>query len=164
MIWLIEPFAGTFALTRALLGGVDHLDRPKWPAPGSYMGAKNALAAPILRLAGLSPGQGVHRVTLGDGSTIGKILPTLLQDGSVGEVLRGWEGEDPRALWFRLRNEGRPNDPVPYAASWLWLQARAASGVPVWWSTPSALVKLHRKGTGEEAAYERSVSLYDGQK
>ncbi len=156
--WFIEPFAGTFALTRALLGGVDHLARPRIPAPVAYMGAKNLLAAPILRLLGLCPGDGADRVALNDGSTIGRILPTLLhhqEHKRVGAILRGWEGEDPRGLWFRLRDEGPSEDPAYYAASWLWLQARAASGVPVWWSN-SGLVKQHRKGEGEERAYERA--------
>lgn len=47
-----------------------------------------------------------------------------------------------------------PDDPLLFAPSWLWLQARAASGVPVWWAEGDKLLKPRPDGsTGQ--AYER---------
>jgi len=66
------------------------------------------------------------------------VWPVLFDSaGAVGvaEVLRSWREEDPRELWFRLRDEGPKEEPAEAVAQWLWLQARAGSGVPVFWSS-----------------------------
>lgn len=101
----------------------------------SWMGGKRRMAHRIMELLGLDPGTGVPAI-LGDLSWWGWVWPLLLDPEAgplVAAWLRGWQGEDPRALWFRLRDAGPPADPVERAAGLLWLQARAASGVPVWW-------------------------------
>jgi hypothetical protein len=100
------------------------------------MGGKRRLASDIHALLDVRPGV---LLLLGDASWWGWVWPVVLDAGSgprVSEVLRGWRNEDPRALWFRLRDMGpvdRTADPAGAAAQLLWLQARAASGVPVWW-------------------------------
>lgn len=157
-MWFIELFAGTSALSRVLIGGMAG-NRPRIESPVGYMGAKNDLAADILRRAELRPGQGADRLIWNDASTIGHVTRTVLgPDGSlVADILASWEGSDPRALWFVLRDQGPPKDPVAFAASWLWLQARAASGVPVWWDcTPSAgqLVSFNGDGNGPYPAWQ----------
>lgn len=101
----------------------------------SWMGGKRRMAHRIMELLGLDPGTGVPAI-LGDLSWWGWVWPLLLDPETgplVAAWLRLWQGEDPRALWFRLRDAGPPADPVERAAGLLWLQARAASGVPVWW-------------------------------
>lgn len=110
----------------------------------SWMGGKRKLAPRILDRLGVEPGRMLlgRRVgspppcLLGDASWWGWVWPVVLDPVTgprVSEVLRGWRGEDPRALWFRLRDLGPLQDPAEAAAQLLWLQARAASGVPVWW-------------------------------
>lgn len=104
--------------------------------PVSWMGGKRRLARALLALLDLRPGCRLPLI-LGDSSWWGWVWPTVLDAETgprVSEILRGWRGEDPRALWFRLRDMG----PITYdvagaTAQLLWLQARAASGVPVWW-------------------------------
>lgn len=124
----VDPFLGA--------GGTWlHLLDPALTPPVSWMGGKRRLAPRLLELLDLHPGQRVQSI-LGDASWWGWVWPLCL-DPVTGPVvcrwLRSWRGEEPRALWFRLRDAGPPADPVERAAGLLWLQARAASGVPVWW-------------------------------
>ena len=159
MTWFIELFAGTSALSRVLIGGMAG-NRPRIESPVGYMGAKNDLAPFILHKAGLRPGDGAWKITLNDFSTIGNVTRTLLgaEGQRVADTLRAWKDEDPRALWFRLRDEGPPQESATFAASWLWLQARAASGVPVWWNAePSAdLVSFNGDGNGPYRAWQKA--------
>jgi len=107
----------------------------------SWMGGKRRLARDILALLGLRPGHPIPAL-LGDASWWGWVWPTVLDADTgprVSEVLRSWRGEDPRALWFRLRDLGPIEDRAGAAAQMLWLQARAASGVPVWWEAENAV-------------------------
>jgi hypothetical protein len=124
----VEPFLGAGATWLALLD-------PGLVPLVSWMGGKRRFAADILSLLDLRPGRPVPAV-LGDASWWGWVWPVVLDSETgpkVSAVLRSWRGEDPRALWFRLRDDGPYTDPSEAAAQLLWLQARAASGVPVWW-------------------------------
>lgn len=156
----IEPFAGTLALSRCLLSGQGSSRSPRLESPVAYMGAKNEIGANILRAIGLRPGTGADRWLWNDLSTIGLAWTVILgPDGArVADVLRGWEGEDARALWFRLRDAGPSSDPAAYVAQWLWLQARAASGVPVWWAGGAA--DLVSKGDQPYAAGQKDPSYH----
>lgn len=135
----------------------------------SWMGGKRRMAHRIMELLGLDPGTGVPAI-LGDLSWWGWVW-TLLLDPEAGPLvaawLRGWQGEDPRALWFRLRDAGPPADPVERAAGLLWLQARAASGVPVWWEgdpggwweqeeAPGELVSMNGDGNAPYRAWQKT--------
>lgn len=153
MTWFIELFAGTGAVSRVLIGGMVG-NRPRIESPVGYMGAKNDLAPFILHKAGLCPGAGAWKITLNDASTIGAVTRTLLgsEGQRVADTLRAWKDEDPSALWFQLRDAGPPQDPAAFAASWLWLQARAASGVPVWWN--GSLVSMDGHGRGPYSAWQ----------
>lgn len=157
MTWFIELFAGTSALSRVLIGGMAG-NRPRIESPVGYMGAKNDLGALILHKAQLRPGSGAWKITLSDASTIGGVTRIVLgpEGQRVADTLREWRGEDPRALWDRLREEGPPEDPARFAASWLWLQARAASGVPVWWRGIE-LVSFNGDGNGPYRAWQKSA-------
>lgn len=137
----VEPFLGAGAVWLRLLG-------EDLVPPVSWMGGKRRLAWQILELLGLKAGRPVPAV-LGDASWWGWVWPVLLdevQGPAVSEILRSWRGEDPRELWFRLRDEGPAQDVRERAAGLLWLQARAASGVPVWWEEEMA-VKWDRTRT-----------------
>lgn len=118
-----------------------HLLSPDLVPPVSWMGGKRRLAREILALLDLHPGRPVPCI-LGDASWWGWVWPTCLDPVTGPEVstmLRFWRGHDPRALWFWLRDVGPMPSRVEAAAQLLWLQARAASGVPVWWDGTEVL-------------------------
>lgn len=128
---LVDAFAGAGGFWLASVGA-------NLTPPVSWMGGKRRLAADLLTLLGLHRGCRVP-LLLGDSSWWGWVWPHVL-DAEIGPrvsaILRGWRGEDPRALWFRLRDMGPVIDDVAEAAAQLlWLQGRAASGVPVWWES-----------------------------
>lgn len=104
--------------------------------PVSWMGGKRRHAGAILAAMGLRPRQPVESILLADAMAWGWVWPLLLDPETchqVSAVLRSWEPEGPRELWERLTAEPLPASPIEGAATWLWVQARAASGVPVWW-------------------------------
>lgn len=110
---------------------------PALTPPVSWMGGKRDLAHHALDLLGLVAGANGPAV-LGDLSWWGWLWPVVLdavEGPRVSACLRSWSGQDARALWSGLRDMGPIVDDVAAAAAqMLWLQARAASGVPVWWS------------------------------
>lgn len=143
----VSPFLGAGADWLALL----HEDLVPLV---SWMGGKRRLAGAILSLLGLSPGRPIPAV-LGDASWWGWVWPLCLSAETgplISERLRSWRGEDPRALWFRLRDAGPVGEPWEQAAALLWLQARAASGVPVWWK--GHLVSMDGHGRGPYPAWQ----------
>lgn len=123
----VELFAGTAAVSLRLLG----CDQP----PCGYMGSKRRLAPDILHAFGLRTGQGAEAIVLCDAGPWGHVWEVLAGGGSadVAAVLDGWASEDPVALWRRLAEAQPPEGAAEHAAAFLWLQARAASTVPVWW-------------------------------
>ena len=90
------------------------------------MGAKTGYADVILRCMGLRPGQGSAdgtRYVWCEPDAGVRLLLHSYRDRAVSlaaaEIIRGWAGEDPRALWERLRAEGParcpPVDPAEVA-------------------------------------------------
>lgn len=125
----VEPFAGAAACTLRLVGGRGLLP------PVAWMGGKRRLARAILDAMG-APAGPPARVLLADAGPWGWVWPLLLEPGAaakVATVLRAWSGEHPRDLWQRLAASPPAEDVHERAAQWLWLQARSASGVPIWW-------------------------------
>lgn len=125
----VEPFAGGAACSLRLVGGRDLVP------PVSWMGGKRRLARVILDAMGV-PDSPPSRVLLADAGPWGWVWPLLLAPTSAAEVarvLRSWAGEHPRDLWRRLVAQPPAEDLHERAAQWLWLQARSASGVPIWW-------------------------------
>lgn len=144
----VDPFLGAGGVWLSLLGA--HL-----VPPVSWMGGKRRLAPRLLELLDLHPGQREPMV-LGDASWWGWVWPLCLDPVTGPQVcawLRAWRGEEPRALWFRLRDAGPPADLVERAAGLLWLQARAASGVPVWWEGDE-IVSVDGHGRGPYRAWQ----------
>lgn len=124
----VEPFAGAAAVALRLVGGSD------LTPPVAWMGGKRRYARVIADAMGVPEGRPV-RVVLCDAGPWGWVWPLLLDPEkakSVCEWLRSWADEHPRALWERLAAVP-PSKHLDYrAAQWLWLQARSASGVPIW--------------------------------
>ncbi len=126
----VDPFLGAGAVWL-------HLLDPSLVPLVSWMGGKRKFARDILALLDLHPRDRAACV-LGDASWWGWVWPVVLDPVTGPEVatlLRFWRerGDDPRALWFNLRGYGPLPSRAEAAAQLLWLQARAASGVPVWW-------------------------------
>lgn len=126
----VELCAGAGACTLRLLGGPDLVP------PVAWMGGKRRYAADIL---GALDCWKADRIVLVDAGPWGWIWPLIFDErraAQIGATLRGWEATadfDPRALWGRLKDKPPLAHPAERAAQWLWLQARSASGVPVFW-------------------------------
>jgi hypothetical protein len=101
----MELCAGTAALSVRLVGGKDA--KP----PVSRMGAKTGYADVILSVLGLYPGLGAESFVWCEpddgvrGLLMAYCQPTVLREAAA--ILRGWKDEEPRALWKRLRAEGK---------------------------------------------------------
>jgi hypothetical protein len=123
-----ELFAGSAALSLALIGG------PGVRPPVAYMGGKRRYAPRLLGLLGLHSGQGADALLLCDAGPWGWAWQALLDPEScraVAATLRGWRGEDPRALWERLAAEPPPVGLVERTATGLFLQARNHGSKPI---------------------------------
>jgi hypothetical protein len=105
---LVELCAGTAALSLRL-----HRDGARPPV--SRMGSKAGYADAILRVLGLVPGQRADRYLWCEPDPGVRLLLEAYRDGALAKaaaaIIRSWAGEDPRALWERLRAEGPPRLP-----------------------------------------------------
>jgi hypothetical protein len=129
IVW-VELCCGAAATTLRLIGG------PHLQPVVSYMGGKRRQASDILAAMGLEPRQRIRQVVLADAGPWGWVWPVLLDpelSGQVAEVLEGWADKDARELWADLASKDPAVDLTERTAGWLWLQARSASGVPLWW-------------------------------
>ena len=101
----VELCAGTAALSL-------RLEHPRARPPVSRMGAKTGYADVILRCMGLRPGQGADRYLWCEPDAGVRLLLHAYRDRELAtaaaDIIRGWQDEDPRALWERLRAEGPP--------------------------------------------------------
>ena len=99
----VELCAGTAALSL-------RLEHPRARPPVSRMGAKTGYADVILRCMGLRPGQGADRYLWCEPDAGVRLLLHAYRDRELAtaaaDIIRGWQDEDPRALWERLRAEG----------------------------------------------------------
>jgi hypothetical protein len=112
----VELCCGSAAVTLRLLGG------PNARPPISYMGSKRGYAAAILAVLGLRSGQGADACVLveaGPWARAWRLLTTPEGCKAVAAVIRGWVGEDARALWERLRAEPVPEGEAEAVGAWL---------------------------------------------
>ena len=116
----IELCAGTAAMSL-------RLHRARARPPVSRMGAKTGYADVLLGLMGLAPGQGARdgtRYLWCEPDPGVRLLLEAYRDAGLAraaaDIIRGWAGEDPRALWERLRAEGPPRGlPADLCLRWL---------------------------------------------
>jgi len=112
----VELCAGSAAVTLRLIGG------PNARPPISYMGSKRGLAHAIGAVLGLRSGQGADAVVLveaGPWAKAWRLLTTPEGCRAVADVIRGWVGEDARALWDRLRAEPVPDGEAEAVGAWM---------------------------------------------
>lgn len=159
-VHLVELFAGTASLSLYAMGRCDPLT--------GYMGSKRKLAPRLCELLGLET-ERPERVTLVDAGPWGFVWSVLRQDEArraVAALLRSWSEEDPHELWERLvRVEPRADDPVWNVAQYLWLQARSAGTIPIWfneerarWESPTGARTETGHQRGGMAADKRQVN------
>lgn len=119
----VELCAGTAALSLAHFAKGDPLKSRKGAykqvkPPVSRMGSKAGYAEAILDVLGLEPGEGrevgTHYIWCEPDPGC-RLLLEAYRDAALAkaaaDIIRGWAGEDPRALWERLRAEGPPRLP-----------------------------------------------------
>ena len=119
-----ELCAGTAALSLALQGGA------RCRPPVSRPGAKTGYSEAILGAAGLYRGQGAESYLFcepepGPRSVLA-CYPDPAKLREVEAVIRGWIGEDPRALWGRLREAMKGRELT--CPEWIIKQAWGATG------------------------------------
>jgi hypothetical protein len=104
----VELCAGTAAVSLRL-----HRDGAKPPV--SRMGSKSGFASVVLRVLGLIPGQRAAAYLWCEPDPGVRLLLEAYRSATLAReaaaIIRGWAGEDPRALWERLRAEGPPRLP-----------------------------------------------------
>lgn len=125
---LVELCAGTAAVSLWALGRCAPLT--------GYMGSKRRWADDLVAMLDADR---PARVVLVDAGPWGETWKTLRDADARREVAAlfdRWEasGERPNALWSRLVAVPPYEDPVDRAAQYLWLQARSAGTIPMWWS------------------------------
>jgi len=107
----VELCAGTAAVSL-------RLHHPRARPPVSRMGAKTGYADVILRCLGLYPGQGAAdgtRFLWCEPDPGVRLLLHAYRDRALAlaaaDIIRSWKDEEPRALWERLRAEGKAKCP-----------------------------------------------------
>lgn len=97
--------AGLAALSLSLQGGMDVR------SPLSRPGIKTAYRQPIYDSIGLEAGMGAQAYWWADADEdIARMIacyPHVHVLREIATIIRGWQAEDPRALWTRLRDERR---------------------------------------------------------
>ena len=112
----VELCAGTAAVSLRLA-------RAKAKPPVSRMGAKTGYADAILYHLHLHPGQGAERFVWCEPDDGARLLlgaytdPELCREAAA--ILRSWAGEEPRALWDRLKAEAFGGGARGVARMWL---------------------------------------------
>lgn len=151
MSTLVELCAGTAAVALRCLAG------PMKVAPlTGYMGGKRRWAPYLADVLGFGRRR-PDRVVLVDGGPWGDVW-TVLRDEegreATAQTLDRWQAtwDDPHQLWAHLVDVAPPPDrPAWRVAQYLWLQARSAGCIPIWWSpererweSPSGSRQNHR--------------------
>lgn len=148
---LVELCAGTAAVSLRALAG-----RPVQPLTG-YMGGKRRWASQLAELLGYGD-RVPDRVVLVDAGPWGDVWQVLREREHrirVANIFRyRWGDSDPHELWASLVTVEPPPDPAERVAQYLWLQARSAGTIPIWWSAERGRWESPT-GSRTEAAHER---------
>jgi hypothetical protein len=124
---LVELCAGTASVSLWALGRVGPLC--------GYMGSKRRWAGLLVDAMGV---RDPDRVTLVDAGPWGDVWTTLREAAgrrATAGLLDAWAETHPDQLWRDLVKTPPSTDAAQRAAQYLWLQARSAGTIPVWWNT-----------------------------
>jgi hypothetical protein len=147
---LVELCAGTASVSLRVLAG-----RPMQPLTG-YMGSKRRWASQLAHL--LTGGGMPDRVLLVDAGPWGDVWEVLREREhrrAVANVLRHrWGDRDAHELWAWLVTLEPSQNPVDRIAQYLWLQARSAGTIPIWWNAERSRWESPT-GSRTETAHER---------
>jgi hypothetical protein len=156
---LVELCAGTAAVSLRAMAG-----RPVQPLTG-YMGGKRRWATQLAELLGYGaePPDYVVLVDAGPWGDVWDVLRIREHRRRVAHQFREvWAGADPHYLWSELVKIPPPaTDPAFRCAQYLWLQARSAGTIPIWWSVERGRWESPT-GSRTEAAHERGGAAADG--
>lgn len=125
-----------------------------------YMGSKRRWASALVQALEVDRPDRVVLVDAGPWGDVWSVLQSHEQRWRVAAQLDAWVGQDLPALWARLVVEPPPDaQPAWRVAQFLWLQARAAGTIPVWWSHETQRWESPT-GSRTEAAHARRGSAY----
>jgi hypothetical protein len=99
-----------------------------------FMGSKRRYAPALVQALGVDRPDRVVLVDAGPWGDVWTVLQDEFHRARVAQLLEVWALEDVSALWERLVSRAPPADPAERVAQFLWLQARAAGTIPIWWS------------------------------
>ena len=122
---LVELCAGTASLTLWTLGRV--------PPLTGYMGSKRRWASVLSDAIG--PVSEALLVDAGPWGDVWSVLRDRRARLDVAGILAGWQGRDPADIWRDLVARPPEVEPPARVAQYLWLQARSAGTIPIWWSS-----------------------------
>lgn len=185
---LAELFAGTAAFTRYVLGAP--MELVSWLGGKRRLAPMLARAAGLRRGVGADA---VLLSDAGTWGWVWPVLLNPKGNAAVVAVLRRWAttcpacngsgrnpvgarcvvcirarypgaGPDASDLWAWLASQPPRTDLAEATAGWLWLQARSASGAPVWWDADrAALLQGSAEGRPPQPAGERQSGWRKGQ-
>lgn len=124
---LVEPCAGSIALTLHLLGARERI----LPYQGTKWRFREALAEMVRLMGGHGP---PRKVVLSDPGPWGRTAPALLKPDVRKQILKHLElmaSNDPRHMYDTLQGRATPLELAPFAAEHLYLQRLAFSGKAV---------------------------------
>lgn len=155
---LVELCCGTASVSLSALAG-----EPVEPLTG-FMGSKRRWTGLIISRLGFSTFARPSRVILVDAGPWGDVWTVLREKAArieVSALLRSWSGEDASALWKRLVSVAPFESSPARVAQYLWLQARSAGTIPVWWSPEHGRWESPT-GSRTEAAHNRGGAPLSG--
>lgn len=127
MTTLVELCAGTASVSLWALGRAVPLT--------GYMGSKRRWAGLLVDALSVDRPDRVVLVDAGPWGDVWSVLRRPEQRWRVAAQLDAWSVQDVGELWDRLVVSGPPADSQAWrTAQFLWLQARAAGTIPIWWS------------------------------
>jgi hypothetical protein len=143
---LVELCAGTASVSLYALGRAVPLT--------GYMGSKRRWASDLVQALDCDAPDRVVLVDAGPWGDAWSVLRDPLDREYVAAQLDAWDRDDLAELWQRLNREPPSAMGGRRVAQFLWLQARSAGCVPVWWSVETGRWESPT-GSKTEAAHTR---------
>ncbi|MCA9570824.1 MAG: hypothetical protein KC656_23445 [Myxococcales bacterium] len=163
---LVELCAGTASVSLWALGRCRPLT--------GFMGSKRRWAGQIVESLEVDRPERVVLVDAGPWGDVWSVLQASDARAEVAAILDGWDAEDetPHGLWRRMVDLEPPANAPERVAQYLWLQARSAGTIPIWWSgtrwespSGSRTETAHQRGgcaassRGTGAAHDRGAGV-----